>query len=299
MKILITGGEGQLALALARTLGTTHTLRIVSRRELDIADAAACARLLNDERPDVVLNAAAYTAVDRAESEPERAFVVNRDGPAHLARGCRAVGALLVHFSTDYVFDGSPTLRRPYREEDATAPLGVYGASKLAGEQAVASLCPDAHLIFRLSWVYGNDGANFYKTMLRLAGERDELRVVADQFGVPNYTGDIAAAMAHILAMPQHEIRARSGLYHLSAAAIECPVDGVSWHAFAAAIVEGAGLGNRVSVRAIKTSDYPTAARRPSFSVLDSRRVVEAFGLSLPDWRGALARCLAARGVFG
>lgn len=256
-------------------------------------------RLLSDERPDVVLNAAAYTAVDRAESEPDLVYSVNRDGPSHLARGCHATGAFLIHFSTDYVFDGTPVPRRPYRESDATAPQSVYGASKLAGEAAVATLCPTGHLTFRLSWVYSNDGANFYKTMLQLAGERDELRVVADQFGVPNFTVDIAAAVARVLDRPMQELRDRSGLYHLSAPSAQHCVDGVSWHAFATAIIEGAGLGNRVAVRAINTCDYPTAARRPPYSVLDSGRAAEAFGLSIPDWRDALARCLAQRGAFG
>ncbi|MBL8309467.1 MAG: dTDP-4-dehydrorhamnose reductase [Burkholderiales bacterium] len=293
MKILITGGDGQLALALARALRSAHELTLVSRRELDITDAAACQRWIGHVRPDVVLNAAAYTAVDRAESEVDLAFAVNCDGPGHLARACAGVDALLVHFSTDYVFDGHPSQRRAYREDDATAPLGVYGASKLAGEQAVASLCP-AHLIFRLSWVYSNDGANFYKTMLRLAGERNELRVVADQWGVPNYAADLAATIARIATLPLDELRARRGVYHLSATA-ENPDHGVSWHAFATAIVAGAGLGNRVAVTPINTSDYPTAARRPAFSVLDGERARKTFGLNLPDWRDALIRCLAAR----
>lgn len=286
MKLLISGGNGQLGLALARRLRGVHEVVVVARDVFDLADASACFELLQKERPDVLLNCAAYTAVDRAESEPEIAHAINAQGPHHLAKTCCDLGIFLIHFSTDYVFDGTAT--RPYVEADIPAPKSVYGHTKLDGETRIASVSP-MHLILRLSWVYSNDGANFYKTMLRLAQDRPELRVVADQWGVPNYTADLADAVACALDRPLAELRRLSGLYHLSSQGV------TSWRDFAHAIIEGAGLADRVTVQAIDTLDYPTAATRPAYSALDASVFSATFGWSAPSWQDGLHRCLDAR----
>ncbi len=243
-------------------------------------------RAVEQSQCDIVLNCAAYTAVDRAESERDETFAVNAIGPKNLAAACRRNDVFLVHFSTDYVFDGRGD--RPYIETDATSPLGVYGESKFAGEDAVRSTC-DAHAILRLSWVYSNDGANFYKTMLRLGTERDQLRVVADQFGTPNYTGDLADAVAHMLSRPLVALREKSGLYHLSASGV------TSWHRFASEIFANAQLSRSPVVQPIATADYPTPATRPSYSALDSSRFAATFGWNVKRWQQGLDRCLAER----
>lgn len=284
MKLLITGARGQLGLALERRLSSEHEVVAVGHAELDISDAAACARIIAQMRPDVVLNCAAYTAVDKAESDRETAFAINALGAENIAIACAANGAFPIHFSTDYVFDGTAT--KPYVETNQTNPLGVYGQSKLQGEQAVAAASA-AHLIFRLSWVYSNDGANFYKTMLRLTADRPVLRVVADQFGVPNYTGNLAYAIAAVLSRSRGELERLSGLYHLSARGA------TNWCEFARAIMQGAGLAT--GVEAIGTADYPTLAKRPTYSVLDSAKFDAAFSFENADWRQGLARCLALR----
>jgi dTDP-4-dehydrorhamnose reductase len=286
LKVVVTGANGQLGLALTRRLATDHDVVSFTRSDLDVSDGEACRVLLARERPDVLLNCAAHTAVDRAEAEREQAFRINAEGPLQLGRICQALDILPIHFSTDYVFDGAQ--RRPYVESDPTNPQSVYGESKLLGEIALAQECAH-HLIVRLSWVYGNDGSNFYKTMLRLAGERPELRVVADQFGVPNYTADIADAIATLLAHPKSEIAQKSGLYHLTAIGV------TSWCEFARAIVDGVGRNGNVTVEAISTSDYPTAAKRPAYSVLDASRFAATFGAVMPAWQDALQRCIAAR----
>lgn len=293
MKLLITGAGGQLGRALARTLSRTHAIVALDRQALDLTDPAAISEALARHAPEVVLNAAAYTAVDRAESEPAAAFAVNATAPGLLAEAAAARGAVLIHFSTDYVFDGTlgAQERRGYREDDPTAPLGVYGATKLAGERAV--LAHPGHGVLRLAWVYGNDGANFMKTMLRLAAERDRLRVVADQWGVPNYTGDLADAVARMLDRPVEALRdilrTTGGLYHLSA------LGPTTWHGFASEIVHAGGYGERVVVEAITTADYPTPARRPAWSVLDPTRFASTFGWQPPAWQAGLARCLSER----
>ena len=286
MKVVITGANGQLGLALTRRLSANHSVVSFTRSDLDVSDGDACDALLGRERPDVLLNCAAHTAVDRAEAEREQAFRINTEGPRQLGRVCHALGILPVHFSTDYVFNGAQ--HRPYIESDPTNPQSVYGESKLLGELALAQECAQ-HLVVRLSWVYGNDGSNFYKTMLRLASERPELRVVADQFGVPNYTADIADAIATVLAHPKSEIAGKSGLYHLSAIGV------TSWCEFARAIVDGVDRNSDVTVQAISTSDYPTAAKRPAYSVLDASRFATTFGAVMPAWQDALQRCIAAR----
>ncbi len=288
MKLLISGTQGQLGLALNRRLAGQHSVVALARDAFDLADAEACRDVLRRKHPDVLLNCAAYTAVDRAETEPDLAHAINAQGPAHLAQSCRELGIFLVHFSTDYVFDGLAS--RAYVETDGTAPVSVYGQSKLEGEARVAQTWRD-HLIVRLSWVYSNDGANFYKTMLRLAQDRPTLRVVNDQFGTPNYTADIAEAIACALNRPLAELRQASGLYHLSGQGQ------TTWFDFTRTIIGGIEMQNRVTVEPISTSEYPTAARRPPFSVLDASRFSATFGWVAPHWKAGLERCLADRAV--
>ena len=290
MKLLITGAGGQLGMALVRRLSLQHEVVALTRSQLDVSDADACRELLKATRPDVLLNSAAYTAVDRAETDRDAAFAINADGPRNLARQCRDIGVFPIHFSTDYVFDGTATT--PYSEAATTHPMSVYGESKLTGEIAFATESP-AHLIFRLSWVYSNDGANFYKTMLRLGSERPVLGVVADQMGVPNYTADIADSIAMVLERNTAELVACTGLYHLSSAGA------TSWCNFARAIFEEAMLSDRVAVEAIFASQYKTAAVRPAYSVLDARRFAATFGGTSRDWRIGLRRCLAERTMSG
>lgn len=295
MKLLLLGGNGQVGRELRRALPAMGELVVATRDGAGgecVADFHApdsLAELVRRIAPDVVVNAAAYTAVDRAESEPDAAFRVNALAPAAIAQACAATGALLLHYSTDYVFDGGAS--RPYREDDATAPLGVYGASKLAGEEAIRA-SGARHAILRTAWVYAAHGKNFLHTMLRLAGERDELRVVADQVGAPTPAAWIAEASTRILAhgMPT------SGTWHLVAAGE------TSWHGFAQAIMDealAAGLLQRVPrVLPIATAEYPTPARRPAYSVLDTERLRRDFGIAPPDWRDGLRAVLSELAAF-
>ena len=292
MKLLLLGGNGQVGRELRRSLLPLGEL-VVATRDGGDADAAAdfdapasLAVLIEQTAPEVVVNAAAYTAVDKAETDAAAAFRINAEAPAAIAQACVDTDALLVHYSTDYVFDGNAT--RPYREDDATAPLGVYGASKLAGEQAIRA-SGARHAILRTAWVYAAHGRNFLLTMLRLANERDELRVVADQIGAPTPAAWIADATAEIV---RRGVMA-SGTWHLVA-------DGeTSWHGFAEAIVDEAHalglIARKPRVVAIPTADYPTPARRPAYSVLDTTRLQRDFGVAPPDWRDGLRRTLAAR----
>lgn len=286
MNILLTGRNGQLGWELQRTLLPVGRVVAVGHAELDLADAAAAGRTLDAVRPDIIVNAAAYTAVDKAESEPDLAHAVNAAAPALLAQWAARNGALLIHYSTDYVFDGAKSA--PYVETDPTNPLGAYGRSKRAGEEAVLNSGGD-HLIFRTSWVYAARGANFLRTILRLAAEREELRVVNDQIGAPTWARLIAEATAlalrQALAERRHG-RFKSGLFHLAAAGE------TSWHGFATAIVEGR-RGLRVkTVTPIATADYPLPAARPANSRLDTGAFRARFGLALPDWRDCLKLCL-------
>ncbi|TVR63639.1 MAG: dTDP-4-dehydrorhamnose reductase [Candidatus Competibacteraceae bacterium] len=290
MRIIVTGARGQVGWELTRRatlLG--HDVLAWDVAELDITDAAAVDRELAASDADVAINAAAYTAVDKAEQEPELAFAVNRDGPAHLAAACARSNIPLLHISTDYVFDGRKT--GPYTEDDPVAPLGVYGQSKHEGDEAVRRLW-SRHLILRVSWVFGAHGHNFVKTMLRLAREREELRVVADQHGCPTYAGDIADVLLE-LAGRRAEIDARDtwGTYHY------CGAPATTWNGFASAIVEQARIREPLKVRAITaiaTADYPTPAARPVNSVLDSTRLTERFGIQPRPWREGLAAMLAS-----
>lgn len=293
MRVLLFGANGQVGHELRRALAPMGELVCVTRSGT-LADGTACeaadfdaprtlAPLVAALAPDVVVNAAAYTAVDRAESEREAAFRANALAPGELAEACARAGALLVHYSTDYVFDGRGN--RPYREDDPTAPLGVYGASKLAGEQAVAA-SGARHVILRTAWVYAGHGHNFMRTMLRLAAERDELRVVADQVGTPTPAALIADVTARVLARPV----TGSGVWHLTAGGE------TSWHGFASAIMARAldrGLIPRApQVLPITTADYPTPAPRPAYSRLDCARLEGDFAVELPDWKQALESVL-------
>ncbi|MEH6421462.1 dTDP-4-dehydrorhamnose reductase [Pseudomonas sp. CGJS7] len=293
MKILLLGGDGQVGFELRRSLAglgevvaTTRSGRLADGgvcQALDMADLDAIAPLLQRVQPRWVVNAAAYTAVDRAETERDAAFAVNAAAPGRIAEFCAAHGAALLHYSTDYVFDGSGT--RPYLETDPTGPLSVYGHSKLTGEQAIAASGAE-HLILRTAWVYATRGGNFLRTMLRLGGEREELRVVADQHGSPTPAWLLADAAAQVL----RQGIAESGVRHLVAAGQ------TTWHGFAEAIFDEAfarGLIERKPrVVPIATAEYPTPARRPAYSVLDSGRLASEYGLAVPAWREALAQTL-------
>lgn len=298
-RLLVVGANGQVGRELRRSLyplgeviATTRDGRLegvepggagVVCVAADLVDPEGLAALVRELRPTAVLNAAAYTAVDKAESDEVAAFLINAEAPGTLARTCAEAGIPLVHYSTDYVFDGAGT--RPYREDDPTHPLGVYGASKLAGEEAIrASGC--RHLIFRTAWVYASHGKNFLRTMLRLGAEREELKVVSDQIGTPTP----AALIADVTAQALHRINEHSGTWHLTASGQ------TSWHGFADAIFEGAlarGLiEGRPNVLPIPTTDYPTPAKRPAYSCLDVSRLQSDFSVVLPDWRQGLGRVL-------
>jgi dTDP-4-dehydrorhamnose reductase len=287
MRILLFGAAGQLGseiLALAPEAGVE--VRGLTRGDVDITDAAAVARAIEAGRPDLVVNAAAYTAVDQAEKEPEIAQAVNGRAPGFIAAACAAARIPLVHLSTDYVFDGTKV--GAYVETDSVAPLGAYGRSKLAGEEAVRARLAE-HLILRTSWVYGVYGRNFLKTMLRLAGERDELTIVADQRGCPTATRDLAAAIFSA-ARRVAEGGAVWGTYHLAGRGA------TTWHGFATAIVAAAQpfTGRNPMVRAITTADYPTPARRPANSELDSSRFAEAFGFRAAPWQQRVEECVSS-----
>jgi dTDP-4-dehydrorhamnose reductase len=287
VRVLLTGAFGQLGWALQRGLAPIAEVVPLSSAQCDITDGAVVAAALREIAPQVVVNAAAYTSVDRAESEPERAHAVNGSGPGILAAAAARAGAELVHYSTDYVFDG--TLRRPYLETDATDPVSVYGASKLAGERAVLA-SPARAWILRTAWLFGWEGSNFPKTILRLAqevraGERPALRVVDDQVGAPTYAEDLAAATAGLLLA--HE-QTEPGLYHVSGAGQ------ASWYEVARVVLESVEV-NGVAVEPISTSEYPTPARRPAYAVLDNGKWTAAGRPHLRDWRAAVAEWALAR----
>jgi dTDP-4-dehydrorhamnose reductase len=281
-RILVTGAGGQLGFELAHWLGAFGEVVAVDRPEIDLADPDAIRRGVRAVAPRLIVNAAAYTAVDRAETEAELAHALNARAPEVLAEEAQRSGAALIHYSTDYVFDGAGD--RPYTEDAPTAPLNVYGATKLAGERAVLGSGADA-LVLRTSWVYGLRGANFLLTMRRLAAQRDELRIVADQTGTPNWCRELARATARIVADGLPALAARKGLYHLSS------TGSTTWYDFARAIL---GEGGPTRVLPIATADYPTPARRPRYGVLDTRRFERTFGFGLPPWRDALERCVAS-----
>ncbi|MSQ48862.1 MAG: dTDP-4-dehydrorhamnose reductase [Betaproteobacteria bacterium] len=282
MRILLTGSKGQVGSALAQALAGLGELSALDRQGLDLLDVQSITNAIAKAKPDVIVNAAAYTAVDRAEQEEDAAFAVNSRAVDALARGAKSLDALLIHFSTDYVFDGEKPA--PYMETDAPNPLSVYGRSKLAGERVIAaSGC--RHLIFRTSWVYGPAGRNFLHAILAAAKTKPELRVVNDQHGAPTSSAAIAGAVAQVLANLDLS-RIASGLYHLSAAGE------TTWHGFATAILEAKGI--KIPVRAIRSDEYPVAAQRPKNSRLDNAKAAATFGIALPDWREGLAGVMRA-----
>lgn len=284
MNILITGADGQLGNEL-RSLAPSHPEHrfiFTDRPELDITHAAAISRMVQQESVQCIINCAAYTQVDRAEDDEATADLINHRAVANLAAAAAAADALLVHVSTDYVFGGSGG-NTPYSEQDAPAPLGAYGRTKLAGEQAArAAGC--RCIILRTAWLYSAYGANFVKTMRRLMAERSELQVVFDQVGSPTYAADLAAAILQILAAPL--AAEQLGTYHYTNEGV------CSWYDFALAIRELSGL-QQCSVRPCRSWEFPAKVQRPAFSVLDKAAARRAFGLSIPHWRDALARCIA------
>jgi dTDP-4-dehydrorhamnose reductase len=286
VKILATGGSGQVGTELSRRGAAWQTeVHAVTRDELDITQSGAVLAILEQTKPDVVVNAAAYTAVDKAETEPETAFAANRDGPGFLAVGCAKLGVPLIHISTDYVFNGEKT--RGYRETDHTSALGVYGQSKEAGERAVRESW-GRHIILRTSWVYAGHGGNFVRTMLRVGSERESLRVVSDQTGTPTFAGDIANAILSIATNIAGREQAPWGTYHYTAKGQ------TTWHGFAEAIFDAAEarLGRHPAIEAITTREYPTPAKRPVNSVLDCAKIDASFKPPRRDWREGLAEVL-------
>ncbi len=280
--ILVTGAGGQVGRELARLLPVHGEVAALDRAQLDLADADAIRATLRAIRPQLIVNAAAYTAVDQAELEPERAETINARAPGILAEEAKRLGAVLIHYSTDYVFDGKAST--PYAEDATTGPLSVYGESKLHGEQAIAAV-NGANITLRTSWIYGLHGRNFLLTIRRLAAEREELSIVADQFGVPNWARALAEATATLVGRGLPYLAERKGLYHLTG------TGSTSWFEFARAIV---GPVERPRVVAITTSEYPTPARRPAYAVLAAAKFARTFGFGLPDWRTMLRDCLSA-----
>lgn len=283
-QVLIVGAGGQLGQELSRSAPDGAAVTGLSRSELDISDGDAVAEMISRLAPHVVINAAAYTAVDKAESESEAAYAVNRDGAGNLARASREAGCQFIQVSTDFVFDGAQG--RPYRPSDGTHPLGVYGASKLAGEQAVMEVLGDEALILRTAWVYSSRQQNFVKTVLRLMTERDSLRVVADQIGTPTWARGLAEAIWRAADL------GLTGIHHWTDAGV------ASWYDFAVAIHEEAlalGLLERsIVIHPIATADYPTPAKRPLYSVLDKTETWRALGYDAEHWRAALRKMLGA-----
>lgn len=302
-RILVTGRNGQVGFELQRNLAGRGQVIAVGRDQMDLADPDAIRRALREAKPDLIVNAAAYTAVDQAESEPELALAINGVAPGILAEEAQRLGAVLIHYSTDYVFDGSKAA--PYTEDDEPQPINVYGRTKLAGERAIQAM-DVPHLILRTSWVYGARGKNFLLTILRLAQEREELSIVNDQIGAPTWSRAIAAATGGILAHLGYghpafrdACAANRGIYNLTAAGQ------TSWHGFAAAILANAASARpgestfaieRVPVlKPITTEQYPLPAPRPRNSVLSHAKLQRAFGVVMPDWKSSLADCMSSK----
>jgi dTDP-4-dehydrorhamnose reductase len=285
MKILVTGTNGQVGFQLKKQLSQRDdiNLRALDRNGLDISDAAAVDQAVDGFQPDVIINAAAYTAVDKAETDVDAAYRVNCEGPKNLAVAAQRNAAALLHISTDYVFSGNKD--SVYRETDPVDPQGIYGKSKLAGERAVSDAC-ERHIILRTAWVFGEDGNNFVKTMLRLGAERDELGIVADQFGGPTYAVDIAAALIKIAEKVCAEDFDQYGVYHYSG------LPHVSWFDFADYIfdraVEKQLISRKPSLNRLTTTEYPTPARRPANSRLATDKIAQAFDVVPSDWKRAL-----------
>lgn len=282
-KVLLFGKVGQVGWELRRTLAPMSRVVCIDYPEIDFTAPDSIRRAIADAAPDIIINAAAYTAVDKAESETALATKINADAPGLMAEEAKRRGALLVHYSTDYVFDGSKTT--PYVETDAPNPLGAYGRTKLAGDEAIRATGCD-HLIFRLCWVYGARGANFMLTMQRLAREREKLRVVGDQIGCPTWSRMIAETTAHALrhVRTPADAAALTGTYHLASSGL------TSWHGFASAIIDLMPLDSRKcrAVESITSAEYSTPTKRPAYSVLSTAKLESTFGLRLPDWHDSL-----------
>jgi len=282
MKVLVAGGNGQLGRELALRAPQGWAVTALGSTELDIRDREAVAKVVEEIGPELVINAAAYTAVDRAESEPDLAYAINGHGVAHLAEAAKATGAKLIHVSTDFVFDGRNST--PYQVNDRPNPVSVYGASKLEGERLALAYCGSEALVIRTSWLYGARGKDFVTTMLRLMADRDEVRVVADQIGTPTWAGGLAEAIYRLAGLNG------SGILHWSDAGV------ASWYDLAVAVQEEAlalGLLKRaIPVRPIRTEEYPTPARRPTYSVLDKSETWRLLGGAAPHWRVGLRRML-------
>ena len=292
-KILLTGKNGQVGWELQRTLASLGDVVAVGHREMDLADPESIRRMIGQVRPGLIVNAAAYTAVDQAESEPDLAMAVNGAAPGIMAEEVKRLNAAIIHYSTDYVFDGGG--KRPYVENDTPNPLNVYGKTKLAGERAIqATGVP--HLRLRTSWVYGARGRNFLLTILRLARERSELKIVDDQVGAPTWSRLLAEVTSQMVAQffsplcrPAVSLADIGGIYHAT------PAGSTSWHGFAAKILEGASrqaIAAAPKLIPIPTSEYPLPATRPRNSCLSNEKLARTFGLALPSWEESLALCL-------
>lgn len=292
-KILLTGVNGQVGHALQKKL-FNYQLVALSREQLDLTDKDAIRHIVQTIQPDLIINPAAYTAVDKAESEPELAYAINATAPQILAEEAAKLNAALIHFSTDYVYDGSKIA--DYLETDAVNPLSVYGKSKLAGEEAIRAVGLP-HLILRTSWVYGAYGKNFLKTIIRLASERDSLRIVADQFGAPTSAESIADAVMELLSVWQPQQANQTGVYHFT------NQGKTSWHGFSCAIVSEYNRLARIknipqlkalveNIAAITTADYPTPAARPANSTLSNRKLKQTFYVMLPSWEQGLQQVM-------
>ena len=286
-RILLTGKTGQVGYELNRSLQGLGEIIALDRSRMDLANLDQVRAVIREVKPCLIINPAAYTAVDKAESEPELAMRINAEAPAVMAEEAKKLGAAMIHYSTDYVFDGTKT--SAYVEDDPTCPINVYGRSKLAGEQAIQD-AGIPHLILRTSWVYGQFGKNFLLTILRLAQERDALSIVADQYGAPTWSRTIADSTAHILAQigvgthGHDRWQEVSGLYHMTAQGR------TSWHGFAQAIVAHASVARKPTITPIGTDDYPLPAARPKNSSLSCERFMDTFN-ALPSWAQALALC--------
>lgn len=290
MKILLTGKTGQVGYELERSLQGLGDIIALDRSQMDLANLEQVRDVIRQIKPGLIINPAAYTAVDKAESEPELAMRINGEAPRVMAEEAKKLGAAMIHYSTDYVFDGTRTT--PYLETDPTCPINVYGATKLAGEQAIqAAGIP--HLILRTSWVYGMRGNNFLRTMLRLAQERDQLRIVADQHGAPTWSRTIADATARIVSLangaqhPQQWWQQRSGIYHLTAQGQ------TTWFGFAQTILEHTSAIKKPVVTPITTQEYPMPAKRPKYSTMSTQKLTNTFQIFTPEWDKAFACCQA------
>jgi dTDP-4-dehydrorhamnose reductase len=284
-KIFVTGSNGQLGREL-RVLAPDYPryeFFFFDRATLSVEDADASRAFLTREKPQWLINCAAYTAVDKAESEKETAFEINGDAPGYLAAACRKTGARLIHVSTDYVFDG--TSATPLKETDPTNPINAYGASKLEGERQAIRNNPEGTVVIRTSWVYSEFGNNFVKTMIRLMKERPAINVVDDQIGSPTYAADLAAAILHMIDFPTFT----PGLFHYS------NEGRISWFDFATAIRDA--IGSSCLVNPIPTAQYPTPAKRPNFSLLDKTLIRETYNLTIRDWHSSLLACLGKLGI--